>query len=122
MDLFFFNTAAPVQKGKYASTNGITAVRDNVCTIYIGDIENAKDEITRKRLLEWNELKNGEVLVVVDWAPFGTPLRKALPIHAVLTNVDGVVCYGGNEVELDGELIKVHDRVESWSDYYALSR
>lgn len=120
MNLFTFNTAAPIHHGEFQSTNGITAKADTVCTIYIGKQENADDFITRTRLKEFAQ-QFGDVLVVMDWAPCGKTIRKAVPVQIVLNGVKGVNAYGGNEVELDGELIKVHDRVESWAEYMSLS-
>lgn len=123
MTLFTINPTTKVAHGQYNSTNGATADLDVIPTIYIASKENLKDFITRTKLMNFRNEYGADALVVYKWAPTGEEIFAAMPIDIALNGVKGGHnCFGGNHIELDGELIPVHDRVESWEMYNRLSR
>ncbi len=122
MTFLQFTSNTPVVRGEFNSTNGVTSYNDSLPTIFIGDKENTKDALTRIRLENFRKEYGTRALVVYIWAPTGDPLTAAMPIDIALDGVKGGHnCFGGNHIDLDGELIPVHDRVETWAQHRALS-
>lgn len=122
MNLFSTTTNSPVIRGQFDSTNGMTRDEDTLPTIFIGKKENADDFITRTRLKEFRQRYGSRSLVVYTWSPCGKLWTAAEPIDIILDGCNGTNAYGGNSIEVNGEVIKVHDRVETWEEYNRMSR
>jgi len=117
MEFLTFDINAKVIKGEFNSTNGVTSYNDSLPAIFIGDEQNTKDTVTRIRLENFRREYGNRSLVVYTWAPTGKQITSAMPIDIALDGLKGGHnCYGGNKIEFAGELIRVHDRVESWAE------
>jgi len=121
MNLFSTTTNSPVIRGEFNSTNGMTRDEDTLPTIFIGKKENADEFITRTKLKEFRQRYGSNALVLYTWAPTGEALIVAKPIDIILDGCNGCNAYGGNSISVNGEVIRVHDRVETWAEYRALS-
>lgn len=116
-----FTTTATVVRGAHDCTiNGLTSRFDTLPLIFVGDYfdgKPSKQEAAAQAFAD--ELGHTDFLVARDRGQYGWSIT---PAAHFLRQQRGNACFGGNSVEVNGEVMKCHDRVESWELYDALSR